>query len=261
MIHVPPLAYRVLRRIGRIKPFGRAAVLAEDGLEEVLFGIDASGRRSGREVFRKLRSRKDHYDFSNEFFGPHQIEAEILALIEWVSEIAPKRVCEIGTAMGGTTYLLGQSIPSVEHLIGIDLHVRRRHRLRYFSRPEQRLSFLDGSSFAPTTVERVRQQLAGHKLDVLFIDGDHSFKGVSSDFSAYRHFVRDGGIIICHDIVEDHTTRYGRPTPRYTGGVPRFWKQIKEHFVHREFVDSAEQDGFGIGAIIYDSSAPLPPIG
>jgi cephalosporin hydroxylase len=243
-----------------MKPFDRAAVLAEDGLEELLFWADFPSRRTAQQEYQALRSRKAHYEFSNRFFGPHQIEGEILALLEWASEITPRFVCEIGTAMAGTTYLLGQSLPSVQDLIGIDLHVRRRHRLRFFSRRDQRLAFFDGSSYAPEMVERVSRHLNGQKLDLLFIDGDHSFAGVASDFSAYRHFVRDGGIIICHDIVQDHTTRYGRLTPRYTGGVPTFWKQIKPYYVHKEFVDSPEQDGFGIGALVYDSSvSPSPP--
>jgi predicted O-methyltransferase YrrM len=259
MITLPPLATRVLRRIGRIKGFERSAVLAEDGLEEVAFWADRPARQLALEQYRGLRSRRDHFEFSNRLFGPHQIESEILALLDWVAESSPRSVCEIGTAMGGTTYLLGQSLPSVERLVGVDLHVRRQHRLRFFSRPGQQLAFFDGSSYAPDTVERVRKHLNGQKLDLLFIDGDHSYGGVTSDFASYRELVRDGGIVVCHDIVEDHTTRYGIRTPRHTGGVPRFWKQLKPSYSHKEFVDSPEQDGFGIGAIVYDGSvAPLP---
>jgi cephalosporin hydroxylase len=261
MLTLPPLAIRALRRAGRARPFERPAVLAEDALEELLFLADLPARRAAQEEYRALRSRREHYEFSNRYFGPHQIEAEILALLDWASEIAPRSICEIGTAMGGTTYLLGQSLPSVQDLIGVDLHVRRQHRLRFFSRSDQRLTFFDGSSYAPETVERVSRHLNGRKLDLLFIDGDHSFNGVASDFAAYRHFVRDGGIIVCHDIVEDYTTRYGKRTPRDTGGVPRFWKQIKPHYSHKEFVDSPEQDGFGIGALVYDSSVSPSPLG
>lgn len=235
---------------------GRPAVLAEDGLEELLFWTDLSARRRAHDEYRRLRSRKEHYDFSNRFFGPHQIANEIVALLDWLAEHAPRSVCEIGTAMAGTTYLLGQSLPSIERLIGVDLHVRRQHRLRFFSRPGQQLTFFDGSSYAPETVERVRRHLGTEKLDLLFIDGDHSYEGVTADFRAYTPLVREGGIVVCHDIVEDHTTRYGIRTPRCTGGVPRFWKQIKDHYPHREFVDSPEQDGFGIGAIIYDGKPP-----
>ena len=115
--------------------------------------------------------------------------------------------------MGGTTYLLGQALPSVTRLLGVDLFVRRKQRLRFFARPDQRLTFFDGSSYDPTTVARVARDLGGEKLDLLFIDGDHSLQGVAKDFAAYRGFVRDGGIIVFHDVVQDYTTRYGRVRP------------------------------------------------
>ena len=258
MLTLPPLAIRVFRRLGRIKRLEQPALFAEDGLDEVLFRADIPSRRSGREIFQGARSIQDHFAFSSRFFGAHQLEAEICALLAWVGEIAPRTVCEIGTAMGGTTYLLGQSLPSVTHLIGIDLFVRRKQRLRFFARPNQRLTFFDGSSYEPSTVERVKRHLGGEKLDLLFIDGDHSLNGVARDFAAYRPFVRDGGIIVFHDIVQDYTTRYGRRTPSYTGGVPRFWREIKPLYQTREFIESPEQDGFGIGALVYDS-AVVPP--
>jgi len=258
MLTPPALAVRLFRRIGRIKRFEYPAVMAEDGLEELLFLADAPSRYSGRQIFNDVRSVQDHFAFSSRFFGAHQLQAEICALLDWAAEIAPRTVCEIGTAMGGTTYLLGQALPSVTRLLGVDLFVRRKQRLRFFARPDQRLTFFDGSSYDPMTVARVARDLGGEKLDLLFIDGDHSLQGVAKDFAAYRGFVRDGGIIVFHDVVQDYTTRYGRRTPSYTGGVPQFWREIKPLYQTREFIESPEQDGFGIGALIYDS-AVVPP--
>jgi predicted O-methyltransferase YrrM len=255
---LPPLALRVLRRLGRVKHLERPALLAEDGLEELLFWADGPGRRAGRSDFLNSQTVEAHFGLSSRFFGAHQIQAEIVGLLKWAAETCPRIVCEIGTAMGGTTYLLGQSLETVDHLIGIDLFVRHRKRLRYFSRPGQRLSFFEGSSYAPETVARVRSLLGAQKLDLLFIDGDHNFAGVARDFDLYRHFVRDGGIIVFHDIVEDYRTRYGRQTASWTGDVPRFWREIKPFYRTSEFVESREQDGLGIGALVYDS-AVVPP--
>jgi predicted O-methyltransferase YrrM len=36
-------------------------------------------------------------------------------------------------------------------------------------------------------------------IDLLFIDGDHSYKGVKADFEAWYPHVRDGGVIAFHD--------------------------------------------------------------
>jgi hypothetical protein len=42
----------------------------------------------------------------------------------------------------------------------------------------------------------IRQDI---KIDVLFIDGDHSYEGVKSDFELYSTILSDKGIIILHD--------------------------------------------------------------
>lgn len=260
MTQLPPLALRVLRRVGRIKGCERPALLAEEQLEQLAFWADTSEREAGRKAFEELRSVKDHFDFSKRFFGAHQIEVEITGLLEFVSARAPRLVCEIGTAMGGTTYLLGQSLPSVERLIGVDIFVRRRRRLEFFSRPGQCLTFLEGSSYAPETVASLSNHLSGEKLDLLFIDGDHNYRGVANDFALYRHFVKDGGIVVFHDIVEDFKTRYGRDTGRWVGDVPRFWREIKSFYETREFVESRDQDGLGIGALVYDGAVTPPQL-
>jgi predicted O-methyltransferase YrrM len=47
----------------------------------------------------------------------------------------------------------------------------------------------------------VRQDI---KIDVLFIDGDHSYEGVKTDFELYSNILSDNGIIIIHDTDENY---------------------------------------------------------
>jgi predicted O-methyltransferase YrrM len=86
-------------------------------------------------------------------------------------------------------------------------------------------------------------------LDFLFIDGDHSYEGVKKDFEIYSSLVRKGGIIAFHDIVPDYYTRYGIRTPSYTGGVPKFWNEIKYNYRYIEIIEDPNQDGYGIGVL------------
>ena len=87
-------------------------------------------------------------------------------------------------------------------------------------------------------------------LDFLFIDGDHSFEGVSKDHQLYSPLVRPGGVIAFHDIVPDFRTRYGTPTPRNVGGVPVFWNELKSpHTDVCELIEDPAQDGYGIGVL------------
>ena len=60
---------------------------------------------------------------------------------------------------------------------------------------------LEADSHDRATLERVRTFFADRPVDVLFIDGDHTYAGIRSDYEMYGPLVRDGGIVAFHDIV------------------------------------------------------------
>lgn len=98
-----------------------------------------------------------------------------------------------------------------------------------------------GDPHDPAYFERVRAELGGEKADFLFIDGDHTEVGVARDFENYKEFVRPGGLIGFHDIVDK------QPLP--TNQAQYFWKRIKGDYETMEFVQDPDQTGFGIGVI------------
>jgi len=65
-------------------------------------------------------------------------------------------------------------------------------------------------------------------LSFLFIDGNHTYKGVKKDFEMYSNLVGEGGLIAFHDIVQGPLES--------VGDVPSFWNEIKYDFDHVEFV-------------------------
>ncbi len=73
---------------------------------------------------------------------------------------------------------------------------------------------IKGNSRAEGTIEEVRRQLDGRSLDLLFLDGDHSYEGVRADFENFSDFVREGGLIVLDD--------YSRQWP----GVVKFGDEI-----------------------------------
>ncbi len=161
----------------------------------------------------------------------------------------PKTVVEIGTSTGGTTFLLGALLPTVTLLVGIDILVRNRQRLRAFARPGLETAFINGSSRAQATIEAVSAVLGDRPVDLLFIDGDHTFFGASQDFRAYRRLVAPGGLIAFHDIVPDSTLRSGSDALTWSGEVPVLWEILRTQFPSHEFVDSPDQEAFGIGVL------------
>jgi predicted O-methyltransferase YrrM len=90
-------------------------------------------------------------------------------------------------------------------------------------------------------IKKLRGFLGREKVDLLFIDGDHTYEGVKKDFEMYSPLVRKGGIIAFHDIV------FG-PFENVSG-VPKFWDQIKYRYKHLGIVNNWNQGGYGIGVI------------
>jgi predicted O-methyltransferase YrrM len=182
-------------------------------------------------------------------FAPVQVESEICGLLELVAEHRPRHVLEIGTARGGTLYLLSKMVHPEALMVTVDIQPRYQSELlRSFARGKTTVELLAGNSSEAALHERIRG-LFPQGLDLLFLDGDHSYEGVSRDFALYRPLVRAGGMIVFHDIVEDNRTRYGVDTGGWTGGVPRFWAEVKQGKAHRELVQDWAQDGCGIGVL------------
>jgi predicted O-methyltransferase YrrM len=191
--------------------------------------------------------------------GSHQIPEEISGFVEYARPREPVRVCEIGTAGGGTTIILSRLAPSVRAMIGIDLEIQNGRVITALAPRGQRIELLETSSLDEATVGRVEGLLEGEPLDVLFIDGSHHYEDVRRDFLSYRRLVRPGGLIAFHDIVPDHGERHSRHTHNWAGGVPTLWREVREAYTSREFVRDQEQDAFGIGVIEYSPEVAFPP--
>jgi Predicted O-methyltransferase len=62
-------------------------------------------------------------------------------------------------------------------------------------------------------------------IDLLFIDGDHSYAGVKRDWELFSPFVSRFGVVVFHDTIWDL-----RPDPRYSRedmGVPAFVEELR----------------------------------
>jgi predicted O-methyltransferase YrrM len=176
---------------------------------------------------------------------------EVVPLLERIRALRPTRVCEIGTSAAGTLYLLTRVSAPDALVVSIDLSIplhTRALRAR-FAGPRQRLVSLEGDSQSDETLARLERLLEGKQLDALFIDGDHTYEGVRSDFERYGKLVRAGGLIALHDVNLDYRTRHDVDSPSISGEVPRFWRELKEQHRTEELIADPEQDGFGIGIV------------
>ena len=196
------------------------------------------------------------YSFSYKTYGitPIQIRNEIGPLLEILYKLKPENILEIGTANGGTLFLLCQvssphatilSVDLPDGPYGGDLYPRWKESFyNTFAKEKQKLSLIRKDSHDPKTLDTVKELFDGNKIDFLLIDGDHSYEGVKKDFEIYSRFVKEGGIIAFHDITPG--------SKKSVGGVPEFWEQIKSKYLSIEIVDNPEREGYGIGLIFYN---------
>jgi len=98
-----------------------------------------------------------------------------------------------------------------------------------------------GNSHNFPTVSKVRS-LFKDGLDLLFIDGDHSYIGVKQDFENYSPMVKNGGLIILHDICKH--------PEELNCHVDKFWHKIKQGKKYLEIIENPKQGWGGIGIII-----------
>jgi hypothetical protein len=141
------------------------------------------------------------------------IRANVLAQLCQRFELT--KLCEVGVKSGGLTAKLASLLPDA-HIWAVDpwrfypdwpswdnaKHLRHERQFdlvknRY---PSQILKM------KMTSLEAA-EKLPDQSLDLVFLDGDHSYSAVKADIEAWLPKVRRGGILSGHDY--DNTAKYG----------------------------------------------------
>ncbi len=203
----------------------------------------------------------DIYDFAQSYVGRgyydrislNQFKSEFNDFADYIKSHNPKTIVEIGTKKGGSFFIWARYIKP-NRLISIDLPggihgggfpKQKIPFLKYFlsDKKDSNISVILGDSQSTKTLEKLKQELGGDKIDFLFIDADHRYEGVKRDFELYKPLVRKGGLIAFHDIVD---TEYHHKLDCF---VDKFWNEIKNDYSHIEFIQNPTQHKYGIGVI------------
>ena len=190
--------------------------------------------------------------------GATQKITEFASLLRLLKRRKLKSIVEIGTAQGGTLYTWCKIADSDALIISIDLPggpfgggctLNDIKKFRKYKRKNQKLYFLRKDSHKQETKNKLVEILDGRKIDFLFIDGDHRYRGVKKDFQLYSSLVKQNGLIVFHDIL------YHPKVPECK--VDKFWNEIKRKYKNVEFIDREDDRGWGqwggIGVIYYMS--------
>lgn len=182
--------------------------------------------------------------------APLQSRTELSEFANLVKGHSPRTVLEIGTARGGTFFVLCRMASDDAKIISIDLPAGiggggypewKVPILRSFAKSGQTIELLRVDSHLDETFMRVSSILGEQQLDMLFIDADHSYEGALHDFNTYSRLVRPGGIICMHDVV---------PNPDSSViEVDKVWAEIANGRTAEIIRDPANIRGYGIGVL------------
>lgn len=165
---------------------------------------------------------------------------ELKEFLKVVAGKSPKIIVEIGSARGGMLYNFCQLADPRALIISIDLPGApncggqtntERSFFNSFRQAGQTMRFIPDNSHNHTTRELLRNILDGRQVDLMFVDGDHSYGGVKIDHEMYAEFVAPGGLLAFHDICL---------LPEHWGGgseVGVYWQEIAPKYPVREIID------------------------
>jgi len=130
---------------------------------------------------------------------------ELWEVVKVVQDLTPhRRILEIGLESGKSLRIWEVLAGSAGKVVGVDL--QDNTTAQHF---DKRPLVITGDSTKAETFEQAAKAFEPPffnaeldnraEVDFLFIDGDHSFEGVSKDFSFYSRLVRKGGIVGFHD--------------------------------------------------------------
>jgi predicted O-methyltransferase YrrM len=216
-----------------------------------LNGIDtipALSRRNPEFVAMRDQIRQSGTD-SLEYFGNgythegglclQQNPDEFAALCLFLKEHRPyTNYMEIGSASGGACLVLSREV-GFTNAFSLDNgeHPRASEQAKNFSQVPNFKQFL-GDSHSAAAATFLREQLRG-KIDVAFIDGDHSYEGVWQDIELTLPFCRPRALIILHDTVA-------------CDGVQRAWLRCVRSGRLKplaEYVGAEKPLGIAVGAV------------
>jgi predicted O-methyltransferase YrrM len=250
MFYEVKMAGRILRKEGPVAVISRTWRYILKWPRYLFFSFRIKHFRLGRNL--------DAHEWVNFAFNsddglirPLQVRSEILQLLKIIQLEPPKYILEIGTSNGGTLFLFSRVAAEDGCIISIDLPLGpygggypawKSPFYKAFAKKDQTIRLIRADSHDPATREKVAAILQANKIDLLFIDGDHSYEGVKIDFEMYEPLVKAGGIIVLHDII---------PHRQESGcGVDKYWGEIKKNHEHRECIENPDQGWGGLGFII-----------
>ncbi len=167
-----------------------------------------------------------------------------------LTNIKPKTVVELGTHWGTSFFAFCQAVKDNNlecDLFAVDSWKGDPHASFYGGEVYESVQKITSKYYSCLDIHLLRmnfddaiEKFADNSIDLLHIDGYHTYAAVRHDFEAWIGKVSANGVILFHDTSEK----------KDDFGVFRFWDQIKKKFNNIEFFHS-----HGLGVLFKDPYA------
>lgn len=116
----------------------------------------------------------------------------------------PDLILEIGIGRAASTVAFAEAIRKNGRgrIISIDINEELTRRARTTLKIhglEKYWKPIVGSSSDKSVQQKIRELIDHKQVDILFIDGDHSFEGCVNDFKGFHDLLSNNGIVMFHD--------------------------------------------------------------
>ena len=178
---------------------------------------------------------------------------------ELVARLRPRVVVELGTYSGSSFAAFCQAVEACgvdAKCYGIDLWEGDIHMGKFDEELFREISEYLAKAF-PGIATLVRKDFneasalfAAKSVDLLHIDGTHTFEAVGNDFHTWLPKMSERGVVLFHD-VNVNVENTGPASAKF--GVRRFFDSVKDRYPHLEF-----DHCWGLGMLVVGDAAPAP---
>jgi predicted O-methyltransferase YrrM len=197
----PKTLVRRLARTGPGKNFVHAAVLADPA------AMRFPNVRAWPDAVRGFEDLAFLFSSNQLNHGVASLQFDEAALLfRLARDVREGPVAEIGRFKGGSTFIFASALPAGVELWSYDFHVALRPDMPGAQLDEELRTALDryglGEKVHLLVADSRTAEPPSGELELLFIDGDHSYEGAKADFERWSAFVRPGGHVLFHDAVD-----------------------------------------------------------
>ena len=161
-----------------------------------------------------------------------------------VRAVQPKHIVELGSHLGCSLFSMAQAVKDTSlttRIDAVDTWKGDEHagfyseevyetvqRIKKTVYPKQHINLVR------MTFDEARKKYKKNSIDILHIDGLHTYEGVKHDFDTWIDAVHEDGIVLFHDTA----------VKKWGFGIYKLWDELKKDYATIDFPHS-----FGLGVL------------